>query len=65
MMKQKTKRKVGFRFDETTIALLDKVRNESSNELYLGRSKTWLIEYAIRQMYQPAMAEQEANNGQS
>jgi hypothetical protein len=56
MMNETLKKRVSFRFDQESIDILDKV-SEVDDDLYKGRSRTWLIEYAIRQQYQPVVKE--------
>ena len=51
-MEMKTKQRVNFRFDEATIALLEKMQ-KAPDPLFSGRPMTWLVEYAVTQQYQP------------
>lgn len=64
MMNEQTKKRVSFRFDQESIDLLDEI-SKVDDDLYKGRSRTWLIEYAIRQHYSPVIDKRDSNGANS
>jgi predicted transcriptional regulator len=52
------KRMVSLRLDEELLALLEQVA-ETPGTMYWQRDRTWLVENAIRLIYEPIVASQE------
>lgn len=51
------KKMVSLRLDEEILALLQKVQ-EAKDTIYWQRDRTWLIENALKQVYEPIVAAQ-------